>query len=217
MQYAAGVGVIDRVADIDEPAEELAQLEVAGTGRAGVESIDRLFEAFAPDEPHRVVRLTVTGSAQTVDRDDPRMFEAAGNLGFKEESAAAHRVVGVPFENLLEGHLAVQFQIHCDKNGPKTTFGVRSQNAESLAISRLTADAGTTGEIDVQVGGPGASDIDAPGHFAIARLDARQGGWIAGASNPLNGKRPCDRRGIDRKSFQILTNLRLFTAPPPHV
>jgi hypothetical protein len=39
------------------------------------------------------------------------MLQSAGDLGFQEEPLAAGRVVGVRFEDLLEGDLTVQLGV----------------------------------------------------------------------------------------------------------
>ena len=86
MEHAPAVGVLDGVADVDEPPQQVAQLERAAAGvaperRVGVESLDRLLEAVSPDEPHRVERPLAVVGPQAVDRDDARMLEPAGDLG----------------------------------------------------------------------------------------------------------------------------------------
>jgi hypothetical protein len=105
MDHAPGVGVIDGVADIEEAAEQLAELEVArrpltrpaatlSLGKrarvraASMEVLDGLLEAVSPDEPHRVIGAPAAVGAQAVDRDDARVLEAAGDLGLAHRRQA---------------------------------------------------------------------------------------------------------------------------------
>ena len=93
VQHAAAVGVVDGVADVDEPcgaacasaserpAGSLVRVDIA------VEPFDRLLEAIALDEPHRVVRPAAAVGAQAVDRDDARVFEPPGDLGLQRRTA----------------------------------------------------------------------------------------------------------------------------------
>ena len=100
MQDAAAVGVVDRVADVGEPPQQLAQFQrpAAGVGLerfVRVEPLDGILEAIAADEPHGVVRPAVAVAAQAVDRDDARMLQPAGDLGLEQESAPAFLVIGM--------------------------------------------------------------------------------------------------------------------------
>ena len=145
VQHAAAVGVVDRVADVDEPPQQLAQLQRPAAGvvlqrRVGVEVRDGLLEAVAPDEPHRVVRAAVGVGAQAVDRDDARVLQPAGDLGLEQEPLAAGRVVGVVVEDLLERHLAVQLGVERHEDGAQAAPGVGPEDAEPLAVAGGRAD-----------------------------------------------------------------------------
>ena len=140
VQDAAAVGVVDGVADVGEPPQELAQLQrplarVGLQSRVAVEPLDRLLEAVALDEPHRVVRAAVAVRAQPVDRHDPGVFEPAGDLGLDQEPLAAGRVVGVVVEDLLERHLAIQLGVEGHEHGPQPAPGMRPEHAEPLAVA----------------------------------------------------------------------------------
>ena len=100
----------------------------------GVEAVDGLLEAVAPDEPHGVVGPAVGVGAQAVDRDDPRVLQPAGDLGLEQEPLAAGRVVGVLVEDLLQRHLAVQLGVERHEDGPQAAPGVGPQDAEPLAV-----------------------------------------------------------------------------------
>ena len=141
----AAVRVVDRVADVDEPPQELAQLQRAAAGVAlqrlvGVEAVDGLLEAVAADEPHGVVGPAVGVGAQAVDRDDAGVLQAAGDLGLEQEAGAAGRVVGVAVEDLLERHLAVQLGVERHEDGAQAAAGVRPEDAEPLAVAGGRAD-----------------------------------------------------------------------------
>ena len=140
VEHAAAVGVVDRVADVDEPPQELAQRQRAPARvvlqrRVGVEAGDGVLEAVAADEPHRVVGPAVAVAAQAVDRDDPRVLEAAGDLGLEDEPGAAGGVVGVVVEDLLERDLAVQLGVERDEDRAQPAAGVGPQDAEPLAVA----------------------------------------------------------------------------------
>ncbi len=111
-----------------------------GLSTRTVELLDRLLEAVAADEPHRVVRPAAVVGAQTIDRDDAGMFQAAGDLGLDQEPLSAGRVVGVVVEDLLEGNLAIQLAVERDEHGAQTASGVWPQHAEPLAVAGRGAD-----------------------------------------------------------------------------
>ena len=54
--------------------------------------------------------------AQTVDRHDARVLQAAGDLRLDQEPRAADGIVGMAVEDLLEGHLAVQLGVERDEH-----------------------------------------------------------------------------------------------------
>ena len=156
MDHAAGVGVIDGVADVEEAAEQLAKLEgsTAGVvlqGDVGVELLDRLLEAVALDEPHGVVRAAAAVGAQTVNRHDAGVLEPAGHLGLQHEPLAAHRVVGVLLEDLLERHLAVQLAVERHEHLAQPAPRVRPEQAEPLAIAGRPADRQSAGAVGVVI------------------------------------------------------------------
>ena len=156
MQDASRVGVVDRVADVQEPPQQLAQLQrtPAGVGLqavVGVEAVDGLLEAVAADEPHGVVRAAVAVGAQAVDRHDARVLQPAGDLRLQQEPLAAGRVVGVRVEDLLEGHLAVQLGVQGHEDGAQAAAGVGPEDAEPLAVGGGRADGVGGGAVGVAV------------------------------------------------------------------
>jgi hypothetical protein len=145
VQDAPRVGVADRVADVEEPPQELAQPQRAAAGvglqrLVGAEAVDRLPEAIALDEAHGVIRPAVGVVAQAVDRHDARVLQPAGDLGLQQEAGAAGRVVGLLVADLLEGDLAVQFLVEGHEDGAQAAPGVRPQDAEPLAVGGGRAD-----------------------------------------------------------------------------
>src|SRR5215472_15942882 len=108
MEYAPAVRVLDGVAHVEEPPQQLAQLQRVPAGvlsrrLVGVEALDGLLERVTPDESHGVVRPPPFVGAQAVDRDDSGVLQSSGDLGLEEEALAAGRVVGLRIEDLLEG------------------------------------------------------------------------------------------------------------------
>ncbi len=81
-----------------------------------MESLGRVLQAVAADEPHRVERPAVGVRAQAVDRHDAGMLQAAGDLRLQQEARPAVGVVGVPLQDLLERHLAVQLLVVGDED-----------------------------------------------------------------------------------------------------
>ena len=175
VQDSAAVGVVDRVADVGEPPQQLAQPERVAAGAivfhlVGVEAVGGLLEAVAPDEPHRVVRPPVGVRPQAVDRDDPGVLQAAGDLCLDQEAGAARRVVGVLIEDLLQRHLAVEFGVDRHEDGPQTAAGVGPKDPEPTAVGGC-GDAfiarGAVGLV-LSAGGPGGEaaergfDVRAP-------------------------------------------------------
>ena len=139
------VGVVDRVADVQEPPQQLVQLQrpparVGLQAVVGVEAVDGLLEVVAADEPHGVEGPAVAVGPQPVDRDDARVLQPAGDLGLQQEPLAAGRVVGVRVEDLLEGHLAVQLGVQGDEDGAQAAAGMRPEDAEPLAVGGGRAD-----------------------------------------------------------------------------
>src|SRR5262249_39110746 len=117
MQDAARMGVLDRIAHVEESSQELPQFQRAAARvlpqhRVGVEALDGRPEAVTADEPHGIVRPTIGVGPQAIDRDDPGMLQAPGDLRLQEEPAAASGIVGVVVEHLLESHLAVELGVH---------------------------------------------------------------------------------------------------------
>ena len=95
-----------------------------------MEGLDRSFEVFALDEPHRIERPAPVVSTQAVDRNDTRVLQPPGDLHLQQEPLAKFRVVGEPVLKLLQGHLPVQLQIERDADPPDPAIGMVAQHAK---------------------------------------------------------------------------------------
>ena len=190
VKNAAAVRVIDRIADVDKPAQQLAQSQrsaarVAFERFIGVEAVDRLLEAISFDEPHGIERAAVGVSSQAVDRHDARMLQPAGDFRFEHEPLAAGRVVGVLLQDLLERHFAMELLIESNEHRPQAAAGMRAEHPESLAVGCGGADCKSGGAIGFVVD-PGRG----PGEMADCGRDV----GIGQASQPL-ARRPSRRDG----------------------
>ena len=109
----------DRIANVDETPQHLAELErmagkigrgrlarrgrrrfaavgCVGIGKSvSVKPLDGPFERLAANEFHGVERPTVGILAQAIDGHDARMFQPPGDLGFLNEALPAGRIVGI--------------------------------------------------------------------------------------------------------------------------
>ena len=177
MDHAPAVGVGDRVADVDEPAQELAEGQGA-LGRIAAECASARWNRsmaslrLSPaDEPHGVERPALVVRAQAVDRHDAGMLQPAGDLGLEQEAGAAGRVVGVLGLDLLERDLAVQLRIHRDEYHADPAPGVVPQETEPASFRRrlAQAEAGVAGFLGIERG-PGADRLRAE----VRRIEATE-------------------------------------------
>jgi hypothetical protein len=141
VQDTATVRVFHRKTHVDEPADQFPELDIVRIGptafRRGslcpllVKGVDRLFQAVAPDEPHRVKRAPVLEVAQSVRRHDPRMFQTAGDFRFQQKPLLCVFAGPVLGFDLFERHFPVKFPVHRDGHPAQSAFGVRTQNLET--------------------------------------------------------------------------------------
>ena len=101
---------------------------------------DGVLETIPFDEPHGVERPAVGVGAQTVNRHDPRMFQAASDLSFEDKTRSAFLVVGPLVLDFLESDLTVQFLVVGDGDLAKAPFRMRSNDAETLSCGGGQAD-----------------------------------------------------------------------------
>jgi hypothetical protein len=150
-------------------AEDLADVVPLEGGPAGQQAV----ECRTQDESHGVIRPTVGIRAEAVGRHDAGMLQPAGDLGLEQESLPAGGVVGVPLEDLLERHLAVQLAVQGHEDGPQAAPGVRAQEAEPLAVAGGRADGVAGGAVGVSVLGrsmPGVRMVERPVDLRVAEL-----------------------------------------------
>ena len=145
MEHAPAVGVGDRVADIDEPAEELAKRQRSGRAvrrrlaSVSMEALDGFLQALAPDEPHGVERPSLVAGSQAVNGNHAGVLQPAGDLGLDQEARPAGRVIGVLGLNLLERDLAVQLRISGHEHVADASPSVMPQEPKSAPFrGRLT-------------------------------------------------------------------------------
>ena len=81
----------------------------------------------------------------------PGVLEPAGHLGLQHEPLAAHRVVGVLLEDLLQRHLAVQLAVQRHEHLAQPAPRVRPEQAEPLAIAGRPADRQSAGAVGVVI------------------------------------------------------------------
>ena len=140
MEHAAAVGVVDRVADVEEPAQQLLQGQRPRAGVAAfvllVKLLDGRLEVVAADEPHGVERAAVVVGAQAVDRHDAGVFEPAGDLGLDDEAGAFVLVTGVRLLDPLQRHDAVKLLVAGDVDLAQGAAVVKPDDLESaLGVS----------------------------------------------------------------------------------
>ena len=110
------------------------------------------------------------------------MLQPAGDLGLEQEAGAAGRVVGVPVEDLLERHLAVELGVEGDEDRAQSAAGVGPEDAEPLAVGGGRAD-GVAGRVSAS---PPARVDAVPSMLDRSRGLAGRGEGLAGGG---------DRRG----------------------
>ena len=110
-----------------------------------MEAGDGLLQALAPDEPHRVKRLTVVILAEAVNRDDARVLQPAGDLGLDQKAETALGVGGVLSPDHLERDLSSQLLVegHIDLAQPPAIK--KPDDAKSTSGRGRRADRAETG------------------------------------------------------------------------
>ena len=138
MQNAAAMRESNRVADVDEPVEQVTEFlgRGIGLGMTAVVLRHRVLEAGAVDEPHRVIRLAVVVRSQAVDGDDSGMLQTAADLGLEGEPRAEFGVPGQFVLDFLERDDASEFLVQRLVDATHPAFGVLSQNAVASAPAR---------------------------------------------------------------------------------
>ncbi len=91
-------------------------------------------KGFPADETHGIKGSAIGMGALTIDRDNARMFQSAGDLALQHEAAEAGRVCGVLGLNLLEGYLTMQFGVLGNIDFAQTAASMEAE--QPVATSR---------------------------------------------------------------------------------
>src|SRR4051794_29967421 len=84
------------------------------------------------DEPHGVIRPAVCAAAQAIDRNDPWVLQAAGDLRLEEKTCPLIIPLGVLGLNLLEGNHALEFPVAGHPDLANTPLGMRTDALEPI-------------------------------------------------------------------------------------
>lgn len=130
------VRVFDRVADIDEPAEEFVEDQpplIGGEGvRVGiVQAVDGFFEAIAANEAHDVEGRTGFGSVEAVDGDDAGMFKAASDFALEEKPRPAVGVTSKTRLQFFQGDLTLKLAIFRQGDLSQPSLSMQFQDTEA--------------------------------------------------------------------------------------
>ena len=84
---------------------------------------------------------SVSVGSLAVDRHDPWVFQAAGDVGLEQEAGAADHIVGMPLEELIERHPAMQLLVQSHQDGAEAALacGRRTRNRNPLEVAVPTA------------------------------------------------------------------------------
>ena len=144
VQNASTVCVTDGLSDIDQSINQCPELNRVVVRTAWLsccmELLDLGLEVIAVDQPHRVVRSAIDACPQTVDGDDSRMLEVAGNFRFDLKLHPIFDMVRLIQEDLFQCHSAAEFLIHRDADFAHAAFGTRErpENPKPLAAADVT-------------------------------------------------------------------------------
>src|SRR6185369_13605014 len=138
VKNSAAVSIGYRIADVEEPAEQLPELEVVppvgraicSLARPSVETLDGILQAIATYEAHDVKGAAVAEVAQSIHRHNARMFQVTGDFGLPKESASRIGIIGVLSLKLLECDFAAQFFVEGNVNFAQAASCMRPQDAK---------------------------------------------------------------------------------------
>ncbi len=192
MDHAAGVGVGEGLADGDEAAEEFAEDDGVGEG---VVFGDMGVEGAAADEAHDVIGVAGGVGAEGIDRDDRRVFELAGDLGFIEEAFFEGFVVGMLGEDLLKGDFALDEFIAGEIDEAQAAAGVLADDGEGHGR-------GEEGGVHFSGGGGGEGAAEGllggfVGHGGTGCRGPRDGSEVHGLSDFTGRRRRSGGRGVE--------------------
>ena len=132
MQHPLAVRKGDRLADVHESPQQLAELHGTRVGPRVLLMIrlDGFLEAVPLDEPHGVEGAAIVIAAQAVDRHDPGVLQPAVDLRLRDEAGAELGLVGLVGPDLLEGNLAAEFLVAGAVDASQPALAVETQDAE---------------------------------------------------------------------------------------
>src|SRR5262249_10824307 len=136
VQHAPAVGIVNGIADINEPAQQFAELQhplsLLPAPRIGlVKASNRLPETFSFDEAHGVKGSAVGVLAQAIDWHNPRALNPASNLGLQQETRPTLWIVCMPDPDLLQRHLPMQLLVQSNKDLAETTMSMFTKNPKA--------------------------------------------------------------------------------------
>ena len=180
--------------------------------------LDRLLEAVAADESHRVVGAAVGVGAQAVDRHDSRVLEPAGDLGLEQKPA--RRLAGSSAWRsriCFKRHLAVQLAVERDEDRPQAPLGMGAQDAEPLTVGTRGTDrvGGRAVGIMVPFLGRGGGDASEAGvDLRVAEPGQLLAGRAACCSRPRGSARR-RRRTVSGAERRVLPARRWSESRSP--
>ena len=129
VEHALLMRVGNRVAHIDKPVQQEPEFEARIIRRGPrVESRDGLPQRLSLDEAHRIEDAPIGMGPHSVNRNDARMFEPAGDPGFDQEPLSPEDVAAVLSSYLLECNLPLELRVFGDENLAKAPFRMRMDN-----------------------------------------------------------------------------------------
>ena len=131
------------VADRDEGIQQRRQLERIGLARQPLVVVvaGGFAQGAALDEAHGVKRLPAVPRAdQLVNRNDPGMFELAGDLCLLEEARPERGVLGVLGPQLLEGNVPAQVAVVSQPDATDAAGRVQAEPAIALRLPGNVVD-----------------------------------------------------------------------------
>ena len=129
MDDPPAVGVLDRLADLHQSPEQLA--EPHRRPRPGAVILpDRVPEAVPPDQPHRVEGPPPGIPAHAVDGHDPGVLQHPGDPPFQDEPDTALGVVGAVLPDRLQRDLTPEIPVDGPVDQPQAPLGVQGQDLE---------------------------------------------------------------------------------------
>ena len=104
MCISDGIACVDQMMDA---RSELA-LELCSFQFCSMKLANRFFKTAPSDQPHYIERATIGKITESVDGNDPRMFQRSGYPGFCKKSRLGIYIQGVARQNLFDCNFSFQ-------------------------------------------------------------------------------------------------------------